>query len=1234
MATNSAASPKAAHYTASLTAALLRGGWAESIPGQAPNKTELSWGELVRKWGKHTHGNTALIHHLRDISLLYLSSTSHSPTSSSGFITVPAPSATGQTGDTNYGLGSSNSSAESAGTGSQSHGSFVHIPHPHLRHKKKASIDVAPSGSTSGSTIRPTESASTATGGSGGSKASYLSSGDLDGDDSEDHRSWGEGNAWWNGVGSEAVDEVREGIKAIEGLISEGKLGPADRQSASMVLAYHYHALGSHEDALRIYNTVDWNADGRSGVVPGDAAVMERIRGRCLQGLSYELSQPPDYPHAIASYLAVVPLLSSLASFTLPRPTYLNAQTSQKPVFEPYREVFRYLSTALSRATIICARASSGEHMNQALALRMVRTYHAFSSSWPPTFRPVQRQRMLLLYLRTLGVSSERNTAEAPLLYDVGATGSATAPWYKEVVEAIRQGRTLLSATTSFPRAGSMNKPVIAFTGLAVSLYSKSTSLGREVISVLWWAMTLTFQSQTILRHLTHLLSDVGDSTDARRVFELYVQLVLKSRQTQQPESSLQLRDRHIDEDAPQSQKTGQDAMISEPTDAERSEALVPESDVDGDDRFVETLLAGTRLLCRDLAEPEEAWRYACLAGDVIAQRPVSPKLRARVEEAKGIVRMTIGAHGADAIHRPTYQSQAIDHLVASVDLDPTASGYYHLAHCQAEARAVDAATGSIRSSLELNPDSVQAWHLLALLLTARRDWVGATKACEAGISVWEQDEETAEQDLPTDEQVTTADGVGSRDFAVVPPSPSTRSIQSPVDQDVLLRDGSFPYIHIASPETTPLSRSARLEHVIRLRMTLNVIIEKTQGPEMAMLKQQELFAFFSARSGKNRGTMGYTTGFGKAGGMRSIASRGSLSALATGADGREGLGGSFVSVEKNDAPISVIPPTPAGEHHAAPFTLAEPISDKAPVEIQTSSPTPGRVSPVPGELQGERPEEAEKRPQGPSDRPGHLDVPTALSPGTSPINRPPSVRRLTAGSMQNNVGPRERVASGAQSFAPTAIHSHFRNAPTRHATVPPPPPLQPTDDHGRTPAESRILSNLWLMSAATFRRWGKPEQSLVAIEEAEVLDPENADVWVQLGMYHAALAGAASGPGSNPISGGVGVSDARSSGGLDGLDRAEASFVKSLLLRPDHPPAVVGLSKIYLENGQADLAESLLNQLTQEAGWDIAEAWFWLGKVAEAQDRRVRARECWTFALGLEEGRAVRSWHEVGRWL
>jgi hypothetical protein len=56
------------------------------------------------------------------------------------------------------------------------------------------------------------------------------------------------------------------------------------KQSARMTLAYHLHALGLHEAAMTVFSDADPGQDPKLGVVQGDAAVLERIRSRCLRG--------------------------------------------------------------------------------------------------------------------------------------------------------------------------------------------------------------------------------------------------------------------------------------------------------------------------------------------------------------------------------------------------------------------------------------------------------------------------------------------------------------------------------------------------------------------------------------------------------------------------------------------------------------------------------------------------------------------------------------------------------------------------------------------------------------------------------------------------------------------------------------------------------------------------------------------------------------------------------------
>ncbi|KJE05812.1 hypothetical protein I311_00538 [Cryptococcus gattii NT-10] len=600
-------------------------------------------------------------------------------------------------------------------------------------------------------------------------------------------------------------------------MMASGNLSPAELVSAKLTLAYHLHAAASHDAALRVYHSVDWAADTRLGVLDGDAAVVDRLRARCLQGLSYELAPTPDYALALQSHLAAVPLFQSLAA---------------QPSFADYREACRFLATALFRAAILSARQPG--HAAQTLAI--LRTFHACSASWPPTFRPVQRQKLLILYLQAL-------YSVPPRLL--------SPQWEKEALLALKNGQTLLEQTTTFPRAGSVNHPVIRFCQHAMQLYTahpRSPAMSTHVLDLLWWATTLTFQSQSILRFLIRILSDREEYTDAKRVFELYVGLVLKARQTAQPE-------------APQ-------PISSANTESSPDEALVKEEtsssqETDDDTEFVSTLLAGAKLLTR-MDQPDEAWRYTSLAGDVVqvTKLPAQKKaLEVKVEEAKGIVRMLMArsVSSLSLLHdqlqanktdvnpheRAKYQSQSLNHLVFSTTTSPTPTSLYHLAHAYAQARQIPQAIDAIHKSLEMDEKNVESWHLLGVLLTSMRDWEAARKAVEAGWRVWEERDERDRQvnDSMVDGE---SDQRESREFISKDFAAPTAAAAAAAAAPLVLPTGTFPALP-PLPESPPTS-SQNLAQVIRLRMTLNMIIEKTQGCEEAMVKQQELFAFFSAR--------------------------------------------------------------------------------------------------------------------------------------------------------------------------------------------------------------------------------------------------------------------------------------------------------------------------------------------------------------------------------------------------
>ncbi|GMK58530.1 hypothetical protein CspeluHIS016_0505620 [Cutaneotrichosporon spelunceum] len=982
---------------------------------------------------------------------------------------------------------------------------------------------------------------------------------DTDGPDGASDDAWR--LAGWSRAPLSSPEQVKTAFQDLTAL-SPTKLTVAEGRSAALTSAYALYVLADYDSALNAYGSFDWASDPTEGVVPDDAAVTERIRARAVQGMCFELASRPDTSLALQCYREAAKLLDKLNVQPLTIPSYLQAPNAIKaqPQSTDQREIMRYISTALTRATCIAAHTSESQ-----LTLRVLRTYHALASGWPKDLRARQRQRMLNLYLAALFENFPPAGATVPepcLLNGGSATRTARATWHAEVVDAFRYGQRLLDSTTSFPQAGEFNAAVIEFATQVSMFPGHEQRLARDAVTVLWWATNLTFQSQLILRRLTCLLPTIGDTTEARRVFELYVDTVLKARLADDPDSTLALqRQRTLEDvepeakpnDNPNDNPNGQagDKQNGKPTDAsgdsdknDIEDSTDPEMDSDTD--FVNTLLVGTQLLLTDLGDATEAWRYVTLAGDVVRNGNVSPKITALVEENKGVVRLAMSTNDADIIERPKFQAQAINHLRKATGLDTSsARAFYHLGYAEASARSIQPGLQAVREALELDGRSVHSWHLLALLLTASGDWEGAQKACEAGVALWEAKDEA----LAADE----------RDL------PAVNGHSSSSSHPLISSDGSL--APLTPAPTPPTARFHRLESVIQLRMTLNIVTEKLRGPDVALEQQQELFLFFSQRTEKGERT-------------------------------ERRRSGTIISTRAPSAQDST-----SGTAHRSPVP---------PTEVTIQPPSPRRGSPAGAsvttvEANENAIEDVRRRGSRRLNRkknlvPKHLHVPSVARPSSH--SRSSSMPSST---LRPDAIPRSRATSavsgyGAPSIAPTAVHSHYAGLGGRG---PPPPPLKHVVR--RSPQEERLLSDLWLMSAASFRRSGKLDQSLVAIEEAETRDPENPAVWVQLGLWNRAA-----------------------NKGEDAL----AAFTKSLLLRPDYPPGAVGIARLHVEAGAVDLAHSLLSQLVQDRGWDVPEAWYSLAMVCERQDRAARARECLVYALQLERTRCCRALADaLPRW-
>ena len=177
-------------------------------------------------------------------------------------------------------------------------------------------------------------------------------------------------------------------------------------------------------------------------------------------------------------------------------------------------------------------------------------------------------------------------------------------------------------------------------------------------------------------------------------------------------------------------------------------------------------------------------------------------------------------------------------------------------------------------------------------------------------------------------------------------------------------------------------------------------------------------------------------------------------------------------------------------------------------------------------------------------------------------------------------------------------------------------------------------MSDLWCMSAATFRRFGKIEQARGAIQEAEVRDGNNPAVWVQVGKLYMENCPLAK---LTPKKLGLYYH------ALGDEQKALQALHKALFIAPEHVSAIIHICKIYLSPSYTDvdeldpdrveLAAGLLGDLTNGDGWDVPEAWYYLAKAAKMQGRIEKERECLIYALRLAEVTRVREISDAVGW-
>ncbi|KZV98926.1 TPR-like protein [Exidia glandulosa HHB12029] len=569
-----------------------------------------------------------------------------------------------------------------------------------------------------------------------------------------------------------------------------------------------------------------------------------------------------------------------------------------------------------------------------------------------------------------------------------------------------------------------------------------------------------------------------------------------------------------------------------------------PDDGSDPDPLFLHTIVHGIRMLCRAGDAPAAAELVPIARG--VLERCRLPQYE--LDEAKAALDLAQAIWnlitGVKA-HSPDARQkhlQAARSLLEDIDT-PAASYHLALVLSLGGSATLNEAIATARAAVEGAPREVRAWHLLGLLLSAQGDVSAARSILELGGALEEEDP--------------------------APPDPTTIDILKGWNEQQFGWPG----------EQEDWGKRDEREDALQLRMTLVALMENVLGAEGASKRWVEVFTWWSQMSPENTSSHNVTPEIPALTLTRTMTP----------------------PVEQDEhspdtpIPIQLIPPSPA--------ETETPSSHSQDASPRISSPTSEKEKDG-DKLMAKMREQVTK---------GRARIDT-ISKKIATRGRSNSDVRRSSSAPDFSL-----VLSRTSSYQASSIHSRGRLpspigslAIRRRSPSPPPPPPPPPPSaekekaKGREKRDRRLRSELWLMSAATFRRQGRLESARGAIQYAEACDPHNANVYTQLGLYYVAHRDAM---------------------------RAAAALDKALVLSPDNVQAHIHRATLHLDADDVDLAEGILNGLTTGAGWATPEAWFVRAQAAGRQGRVKEQRQWLERALVLCEGRGIREVGEALGW-
>lgn len=533
---------------------------------------------------------------------------------------------------------------------------------------------------------------------------------------------------------------------------------------------------------------------------------------------------------------------------------------------------------------------------------------------------------------------------------------------------------------------------------------------------------------------------------------------------------------------------------------------------------------------------------------------------------------MLVFPAGTDPDHRSSHHSKSIASLRRAIELDPNQwKSHYELAVQLAVTRDTAAAATAVLRAIQLKRDFLPAWHLLALIYSSNNHL----------------------QQVPQALQTIEA-GLKQVDIADIPSD----------------RDATISYVTWDDNEPSRRQYFETAQSYLSMRMTQLLVLEQLEGTEATMDLYADLFGIYAKLSqhfGLDANEMAVATPAGSStladeeeyfenGGssstLSSIRRRSSLT--------RSRSRSRSLSERRRSNSIGSRRPSDSAKST---------FSVMADAPLQQDDPPPGKLKPSSSD---------ETR----SDR---------RSATSQRLPRRNSQKSLRIKSLQlMDIGFARRIGGGSQgsgssatmngTSSPVVMGNDRRTSantesslaslltPTSRTTMHHKKPFAPTVSlfkENPFVANCRetwhqLLIKLWLMSTATFIKTARLDEAIKAVMEAEqqllVGQVNDASVWHQLGVVCV------------------------HKGGDELLRTGMDAFNKALAIDPDHVETLVSAAQLHIDQGEWELAETYLDRTTQGYGWHHARAWYLLGHCYRHHGALARAKECFLYALELDD--------------